>query len=1136
MPLLFILSSCDQNKRNIDQEITIGAQVSSLQNSKIPKECNNVINIGPYSQLIGTFDSCFLEMNEERQSNNIQRPINCIKRIMDSFKNIKAKNCQNDVGSAVKDGMEKIVFNYSKKIKILPGATDIDGEVLRKYFKVLKVWSTTTKELFYNSAENSQLEEYIKKVSTQFSFFWNHLVKSISNEDLFKKDDTIEFSLGVNPKILQMGIEEEIDDVALILLFGQTMGPIYKRMEIQANVQDIECRIKKCKSNQSESELNQLFTFFSNIFNPQIEDIPMNELRSLTHFSSMIESMKLHHDYLIGVFDKIKDLSIVETPNYARALVRIVNDSKDKFNNFRKVGLYSGRYLTESNFGFSEKNKNAIIGESKKVQEELQTALNSFTSKDKPELIRQILTNNDGEKNLARLKSALKKEKIVLFKMIEDVKNIQSSFSHADYRFGEYIKNFNSAIKSTKWENLYGNQSVLEEENKLALSSSDLKYTESFLNKDNYDLSEIAVRKPNGEVFKITGNIGDIVNITAFNLWSPTCALQKSNYNAANIENVKVDSAGLPLSIGQDDATTDSNSSIRSEDKYSSRSINATVCAGGSLIGGSANVCASASTGIRISNTKTKGHSEALTKRTSASFNLGLRLEGTPFPEYTAGSLLLVELPRNQIGKSKIKNVFVVNQNFAHLISSESDFYLIGNDCAGSDVSQLVIDVKKMITAEKDAKKVVDSMIFALAQLENDSSDLLKNGQVGPVDLANLRAAVFAKLAKEGTIIQGPILKELFEYWLSHEMSIIDRKSRLISLERQIVLSNLSVLSLNEEITFQNNSQDINGFYKLWLLENMELDEMGHHLDRALVNIGQRILPIVNFFYPELLIDKNIENELNQLSLQKFNSSLQSYSKVMIKLLEAFNSSIDSIATISPADDNFKAGLYFPNPYYPKTCDGGPALKKSTVCVDQLPDYKKSKKYPVADMATAEKIWSDIYHAKTKFEVLIEPSDLYVNTTHLKFKCNDIRPVLTNMAVHFIHNEGEHQTYSEINSFVTRLTISTNGVILFPGSEKIDEYRITDSAWKKHDAPMTTGPFSEMEKNFIAATNEINDFGAGRSPFSHFTISDLPVYEDTQGYLNNIKIEDYPGFFILFDVRAVNNGEEIKWLKRCENR
>jgi hypothetical protein len=222
---------------------------------------------------------------------------------------------------------------------------------------------------------------------------------------------------------------------------------------------------------------------------------------------------------------------------------------------------------------------------------------------------------------------------------------------------------------------------------------------------------------------------GQMLNIQAEGTYSPTCSRRSLSLlgpeggepiSMASAANAEIGPEGFSLQWTNGQYRAVSASQARTTSQSDTESYEVNVCAVSSILGTSGissfgysgKGCYDSTRSKTYSISDTTSDTTGTEKRTSASFNAGLRLSNTPFPNLPAGSLLVVLV---YPGPEKIiHDVRVVQSPTTQLmISSDVDAYFVVNDmdCADKKSNpKLTVSYRTMTSVGEAASQMVEAM------------------------------------------------------------------------------------------------------------------------------------------------------------------------------------------------------------------------------------------------------------------------------------------------------------------------------------------------------------------------------------------------------------------------------------------
>ncbi|MBL6991532.1 MAG: hypothetical protein ISR65_17235 [Bacteriovoracaceae bacterium] len=532
--------------------------------------------------------------------------------------------------------------------------------------------------------------------------------------------------------------------------------------------------------------------------------------------------------------------------------------------------------------------------------------------------------------------------------------------------------------------------------------------------------------------------------------------------------------------------------------------------------------------------------------RTRASYSTGLRLGNTPIPTAPVGSLLLIEIPVGEGNLKYAKNVSVIGRNSKFLAEEDSDYYIIGNDCRGEDrTNKLFIGFSKYIPVDIEAINLTKKILLALGIVKNKERLLLDMGEISTMELNNLKAKILAQLTSEGAEVnRHPFLRELFDYWITNELTLLQRKSKIVQLERRLTSLAIDIHQTRLELQNAKFEAKVNYLLQTWDFHNMDLSQLGPALDNVLKSINNNVLLTLKFKYPAVLRRLSRDRKLEGLRGLSIFDSLLKVSEVLNELVKNIPDDVEEEVFLQPVEQNTSTViLSVPNPYYKTNCAGLPydtvIGSRHDSCSDGeiSPQYYVSREfkttYPTVSRAVAQNIWKQLIDGKKKISISITPEDLYRSTKNVRtrfLECDSITPVIMNTAIMF---STEDVTADDLNKLGMETRVETDRKLIFPTINHREEYSLAhDSVWHKFTTPLLFGNSIEAKKIFDKHLNLDQDTGVGRSPFSNFLLANLRNHD---GKIDELSIkEQISELLIIFKLYVERSEDEIKWLKSCQ--
>ncbi|MCX6129654.1 MAG: hypothetical protein NTX25_11390 [Proteobacteria bacterium] len=498
----------------------------------------------------------------------------------------------------------------------------------------------------------------------------------------------------------------------------------------------------------------------------------------------------------------------------------------------------------------------------------------STVSNQKLDEIRREINQITDQGQTQSLDASRRAKNIELTQVLNQVTVAQKNLEKLEAERARYIVDFSSL-----------NKTVLGEEQQIYQLKDELPKLTIGL-QDGPDLKDLAV-SPTSSIRQLTKiaplelKPGETLNIRIDGKWSPVCALAKSKYASATSGVLpRVGPSGFTVSDSNGQSTITSVTSAETKGISSSFEDSTTVGGGLGLSYGVANLGISRNWTSRNSTEK----SSALTRSTSeqsivsstAQFQRGIGLQGTPFADLPAGALLIVKVPAQSVDVSNpeqpvpvfseqlddIKGIKVAEENFTLTASGFERYFLIVNDCkASEDIAtrseNLSLSATKfaLVDSVEQARKVITAMGEAALLMENDAAETLKEGGAILLKMAATRSQALAKLGATSLDGLPPARAQML---LNYFQSFVDYINGKILRQVEIHENMQKAAILNEEL--EGYQQLLSSFERSKRLRDIEVLNAANNSEVAflygkasnLLRILQsQAIPMLRLYYPE---------------------------------------------------------------------------------------------------------------------------------------------------------------------------------------------------------------------------------------------------------------------------------------------
>lgn len=793
-------------------------------------------------------------------------------------------------------------------------------------------------------------------------------------------------------------------------------------------------------------------------------------------------------------------------------LARVVQEARVRANSYQATGLFDSRYQGILRAGIHQDRVNEVIGRVESRTNDLLTQATTFNSNRLTlanTVLQQMVNLGSQQKVVDEITQRLEREQ----QLMQDLAGLRTAIEVQEARFGDFMQAYNalSEIAASKPETAvtHFTASTMVRAANAAWSQADPASADPLST-----FSAAPPLSPSGS-WPLQVSKGTILNISSTGKWSPNCATKVAQFTNPLTgqpdrftvpEPALTGPEGYLLSLAGSTFTATTNQSVHTVDHYDNYGSSHKECGGagltfglnlgpvslGNLAHGSAEWCWGTDHGTRTSDITSNGVSSGNDSRVSAAFTTGLRVAGTPFPEFPAGSLLLLEVARGGTTRAAIRDVHVVQQPYTSaLMSDDADLYLVVNDvhdatqCAAPAPDALTLSLTTVVPFGTVARELGSGMATALANLRQQQSLLLEQGRVGPQQMASLRDQAFVDLSfacGTGCVAinhyPAEVLK-LFDAWVGKELATVERKVDARTLERELVLVKLQHAALAKDLTGLGEQARLLSLIPTWLLKDLDTQLLESNTRSLLELLVADLYPIVDLRRPDTLqyLDSSLLNAL--LSRAPAQGVVLDWTSSLVRWTNAAGQASQNIVARlrdqlgnSPLLNDRIVALGIPRPGYAST---GGSWQRVT-----------------PDRAAA--IWAAIEDPAAQLVSLsIQPSDLYAlapGATDVLL-CNESVPVVTAMVLYMVR-PGQPEEFPGL-----LVPVSWDRNLHFPDVGSVKNYRIDNGDWINQGVALLAGDAviagaPGMRDKVIAATADnatpLYRTGNGLSPFGQFDI------------------------------------------------
>ncbi len=420
-------------------------------------------------------------------------------------------------------------------------------------------------------------------------------------------------------------------------------------------------------------------------------------------------------------------------------------------------------------------------------------------------------------------------------------------------------------------------------------------------------------------------------------------------------------------------------------------------------------------------------------------------------------------------------------------------------------------------------------------EIQTRIDGLIQNGQLSHQLLQSIRSQLLGSVGSDIGGFSGST-RQLLESFVNNEMAILDYKSQLTNMERQLEAKKQSLLSLISQYTSENEQRFLRVQTRNWLISNMDLDFVNksdenknlYTLNRILNTLENSLVSYLDFKYRNDERDL-ILGDLNLLSNIDISDNFDTISKRVTTYVSTLLDSLEDDLNNKPVVPQTTVGLRIPNPYYEPSYP------------NPFPD---TSLHPKMDKSRSDSFWNKLVKferfsdEKADFEVLIE--DLYKEHG---LACYAEIPIIESMGFFFIpENEGFVTSFNNDYRYKNS-KLFIDGLSQVPFESVLRSYNFVDYDWRYMDAAtrMAISPDDAMNKlvtEFPPRIDFESGLGTGRPLFGKFKIGDLKGLRriNNEIYIGHTPIKEIKELFLAYVVSSSNNNFDINlnWIEYCK--
>lgn len=887
----------------------------------------------------------------------------------------------------------------------------------------------------------------------------------------------------------------------LLALTSDALQALFDRLDRLMPLHDVACRLSGCKTSPLRSSaVSELVHVLASLPEQQLLSTALASAAHLQQqqpelYSALVQ-VRDQHAYLTAAwgalghprpFSELAELA--DTPSQAAALAAIVRSAKAAWTSYQGSGSFSPWRVPRLTVSTLRKPE---------LLEYLDGQIAAVDSDRSEYLLARRATLDDvlgqiAQGNALQLASArwdeVSARQLELAERIDAIaqREAQETIVRADFQRGfEQLMNSGAVDAAAA----YQIQAVLPG---LTARGTDARYeidTPTDLRRDRFAVTPLHA----GETLRarITGN------------WAPDCALRKARLIGPRQRQAKPITVSSGVTGPEGYWMTWQQTAFRSHSTTSSNgrshqvALTAQSCGGGMVNGNGTNLCLSYTYSRYWNSNTTDGDGKE--ERRGISFNSGLRLPQTPFPDAPAGSLLAV-LTRAGAPEEPLEVVVLGREAILTAPAPEGsnagdyEVHLVVNDASAlpedeachQDSSALNIELVRSSPLGNVAQALGSAMAKTLTAIDGRAAPLLRQGEVTAAEANLLRTEAWVRLREElpaGVGLAGmpAELRQYFEAGLERELASLARRAEQRSLERSIMRLGMELDAIASEQTNLEAQSRLRYLIPRWRLRDLAGRELADTVGRLADVLVSHAVSVFELHDPAGLQILKIAQQakLDELIDVNLTTSLEDAVADYLQLATATRAALAAASLEPPSTQRRTVVIAIPRP-------PGPGAEPW------------SGPYRSVSPATARAFWSSAFEApgvlSARVPLALSPPDLYTGPGGLShLSCQDQAPVVRHLGL-YLATDGwlERLIDMEVAGIA-----ATGTAVSFPVPGKVYTFGAADPAGVPIAPRVLNGDTVEVlsAQNFGSWPFDL-DAGAGISPFTSFQLN-LQGFQDGQ--------------------------------------
>jgi hypothetical protein len=906
-----------------------------------------------------------------------------------------------------------------------------------------------------------------------------------------------------------------------------------ERLEMISPYHDVGCRFLECVKTGKRSQTTALHRILGNLHDPILMADALARADALnatgapfsqswSAWRDVLELVRTQHASVVQ--PAVRDAISPSPSTYAPELLldatdkaiaplaelsAMINGAGQRSSHFEETGLLESKLAQV---------QNSVIG----AQSMLTQRIAEYQGT-RAQLATSLIQEIQNQQTQIGVDSRLRQAALRMMDLSEDDENLKVSGSIDAERFSQQGRHYEQLMRTLEG---LGQQLMQVFDNPVLPASfpGEGRYTRN--GSPIIGLNEVALIHPStSQYWKVTGDKGHVVNLSVSGRWAPTCALQALGGSFQGIPLTGAIGEAQTGPEGYEFTYSGSSFSARQTTRTRSRgwSLGASLLGSISGAAGPASAALQATASYSMSSSRSTSTTTGTESRSTAAFQLGVRLANTPFPDFPAGSLLAVMVPPGSGNPVPSMNydIQVVQAPVTTIVFTKpADLFLVVNDarCEAFGEGNLTLQTVHLVPASEKMEQLGTAMQTVHASFRQQADAVIAQGRLLPSQMAAMREEAWQGLREMCACDLSPYpeaVRGFFGTWIDHEIVHIEREVELMQIRRELQHQMLDAAALRAELGTLDRQGRYARLLPLWSLRNLTFtnEYVRDATDNLARMVGEELYPFIHLRYQDVLdgspvvigllttdrdkLERLIELDWQDDTLDTIATRVKDATTALSdKLAEVINKDKASCPVENSAGCNVmvsRAVVRFPNPYRRPFFE--PFLPPPGKAADEVRSaavWDSINAYFV-DPATAPPI-----HVPITFE------DLYATgTTNASIGCKSAAPVIRAMALYVVTSSSNAST---LNSQEVRVPTWPGQMMKFPGAgDGIATYRFDNNDWLVPRDRVLYGEQVDALGAFLDARNRdryaYSEGTSGISPFSSdpFEFAPLGVWGDPNG-------------------------------------